>query len=92
MGICHFLLKENDLAVQNFVKVRPAEGIKSKADWYLTLTYLKQGDTEKAKEFLGKVVEKEVNVKHKKKAKELLEQLESELITKIGFSPKSPIL
>ncbi len=75
MGICHFLLKENEAAIQSFLKVRSRDGIKSKADWYLALTYLQQGDTIKAKEILKQVAEKDVNVKRKKKAQDLLEKL-----------------
>lgn len=81
MGICHFLLKESEPAVKDFLKVSPQDGIKSKSDWYLALTYLKQGDIAATKELLKEVVRKEVSVKRKKKAEELLEQLEQELIT-----------
>lgn len=75
MGICHFLLKENEQAVQQFLNVRATDGIKSKANWYLALTYLQQGDTTKAIAVLEKVVVQDGSSKRKKKARELLKKL-----------------
>ena len=54
-GFVNFLLKDYNEAAHNFLKVNPTDGIQSKANWYLALTYLQLSDIEKAKALLSEI-------------------------------------
>lgn len=73
MGQCQFALGNTDLAIASFTECLAADkAFAEQAQWYLSLSYLKNGDAILAKEALEKVVNQ--NGSYRLKAERLLKQ------------------
>ena len=74
LGICYLTINLPDSAISHFTLVSPSSSLSQDAGWYLGLSYLKAGNTEKGAGAFEKIAALPKHYK-KKQAKEILELL-----------------
>lgn len=75
LGVSYLMTNDFSKSIENFGKVSPNSSFIQQAEWYGSLVYLKQENTQKARELLMKIANSNTHYK-RKQAKEILDNLD----------------